>query len=103
MSSRNYYWWIGATSDDGKPVLIFGAPDFGPDGGEDAARSKAFEMLSGMDWELRRLPTRDLSTASSLWRGKRLASGEGLTNSIQRLGHEKTVNRWRQRREARGL
>lgn len=95
---REYHWWIGAVdTETGRQHLIYGAPDFGSSGGEDVARSKAFEMLGSIDFELRRLPTRDQSTASALWRGKRLAQGEGLHASSQRIGHEKSVSRWRQR------
>lgn len=98
---REYHWWIGAVSDDGKQVLIYGAPDRGSAGGEDMARSRAFEMLSGMDFELRKLPTRNMGTASALWRGKRLAQGEGLQASLQRQTHERGLSRWKQRRDNR--
>jgi len=95
---RQYHWWIGAVDPEtGRQHLVYGAPDFGSAGGEDVARSRAFEMLASIDFELKRLPTRDLSTASSLWRGKRLAQGDGLHASSQRIGHEKSVSRWRQR------
>lgn len=100
---REYHWWIGAVDEEtGRQHLIYGSSDHGSAGGEDVARSKAFEMLGSIDFELKRLPTRDLSTASSLWRGKRLSQGDGLHASSQRIGHEKSVARWRQRREQRG-
>jgi hypothetical protein len=99
---REYHWWIGCVDPEtGRPHLIYGAPDFGSAGGEDVARSRAFEMLGSIDFELKRLPTRDLSTASSLWRGKRLAQGDGLHASSQRIGHERSVSRMRQRIESR--
>lgn len=99
---REYHWWIGAVDPEtGRQHLIYGAPDRGSDGGEGVARSKAFEMLCSVDFELKRLPTRDLGAASALWRGKRLAQGDGLHASTQRLGHEKSVARWQQRRDRR--
>jgi len=99
---REYHWWISAVDQEtGRQHLIYGSSDRGSTGGEDVARSKAFEMLGSIDFELRRLPTRDLSTASSLWRGKRLAQGDGLHASSQRIGHERSVDRMRRRLEAR--
>ena len=99
---REYHWWIGAVDPDtGRQHLIYGSADRGSTGGEDVARSHAFEMLGSLDFELKRLPTRDLSTASALWRGKRLSQGDGLHASSQRIGHEKSVSRMRQRIEAR--
>lgn len=103
---REYHYWIycrPSAETDGKPVLIYGCPDHGSKGGEDNARSKALDMLANMDWELRRLPTRDMGTASALIRGKRLASGEGLRSSTQRIRHERGLSQWRQRRQDRGL
>jgi len=88
--SRQYYWWISSSDPStGKPYLIFGAPDFGSNGGEDAARSKAFEMLGSIDFTLHRYATRTLSEASAFHRGKRLERGDGLHASSQRLGHER--------------
>lgn len=99
---RQYHWWIGCVDPEtGKHHLIYGAPDYGSDGGEDVARSRALEMLSTLDFKLKRLPTRDLSTASAMWRGQRLAQGDGLHASSQRIGHEKSIARWKQRIERR--
>ena len=101
---REYHWWIYCPPSEqsgGKPILIYGCPDRGSAGGEDNARSRAFEMLSGYDWTLRRLPTRDLSAASAFMRGKRLATGEGLRASTQRIGHDRSVDRMRRKIDAR--
>ena len=101
---REYHWWIycaPSAESGGKPILIYGCPDRGSTGGEDGARSKALEMLSGYNWVLKRFPTRELGAASAMVRGKRLASGEGLGASTQRIGHNKTVNQLRDRLAAR--
>lgn len=103
--SREYHWWLyvaPCTETGGMPFLVYACPDHGGvESGEDAARSKGFEMLSGYQWQTRRLPTRDKSAASQFIRGKRLESGEGLRSSIQRIGHEKSVARWRRGRAER--
>ncbi len=100
--ARQYHWWLYAIV-DGKPQLIYGAPDFGSDGGESAAREKGLSMLPGFDFTLHRYPTRNLAEASAFHRGKRLESGEGLRASTQRLGHEKSVARRLERRRRLGL
>ena len=100
---KQYHWWIAAQDENGKPYLIYGAPDFGSNGGEDAARAKGIDMLGGLNFEIKRYPTRALSEASSYYRGKRLESGEGLRASTQRLGHEKSIARRLARRRRLGL
>ena len=94
--ARQYHWWIVATS-EGKPYLIYGAPDFGSDGGEESARVKGIEMLGGLDFRTIRLPTRTLSDASAMYRGKRLERGDGIQSATQRIGHDRSVNRLRER------
>jgi len=98
--AKRYHLWL-VTVSDGKPYLIYGAPDFGPDGGEQAAREKGLTMLAGLDFEIKRYPTMNLSEASAFHRGKRLDSGEGLKASTQRLGHEKSIERLKNRRRRR--
>ena len=95
--ARQYHWWIATRDETGKPYLIYGSPDFGSDGGEEAARAKGIEMLGGLDFRTVRYPTPSLSEASSYHRGKRLESGEGLKRSTQRLGHERSIDRLRKR------
>lgn len=85
---RRYYFWLVAKGEDGKTFLIFGS-----DKSSEEARTKGLEMLQGLDFQIARLPTRDLSTASAMWRGKRLDSGEGLRRSTQRLGHDRSLRR----------
>lgn len=97
MPKQYHLWIVTKDPDSGKPYLIYGAPDFGSDGGESAARSKGMEMLGGLNFDIARYPTRSLQEASSYHRGKRLESGEGLKRSTQRLGHERSIDRLRKR------
>lgn len=98
---REYHWWIVSKDETGRPYVIYGAPDFGSSGGEDVARAKAFEMLGGMDFELRRLATRNLSAARAFIAGNRLESGLGLRESTRRQGHEKSLAKLKSRRRRR--
>ena len=92
---RRFYYWI-LTFDGGKPFLIFGS-----DKNEDEARSKGLDQLGSLDFQIRRLPTRHLPTASAMVRGKRLESGHGLRASTQRIGHQKSIDRLHRRAERR--
>ena len=92
---RKYYYWLVTHDENGKVFLIFGGED------ESQSRQKGLEMLSGMDFDIKRLPTRDLATASAMYRGKRLERGEGLRRSTQRLGHDRSLDRLRRRRMVR--
>ena len=98
--AKQYHFWLVAKDETGKPYLIYGCPDRD---GEDSARSRGFEMLNGMDFQIRRYPTSNLAQASSFYRGKRLESGEGLRASTQRIGHDKSVTRRLERRRRLGL
>ena len=79
--------------DNGRPYLIYGGTD------ESSARQKGLEMLSGIDFEIKRYPTRDLAAASAYFRGKRLEQGDGLKKSSQRIGHNKSIKQLRRRRQ----
>ncbi len=90
MSTKQYYWLV--TKDDtGKVFLIYGATD------EESARQKGLEMLSGDDFEIKRLPTRNLAMASSLYKGNKLEQTHSLKEASKRLGHEKSLRRDRRR------
>jgi len=91
------YYWIAARGEDGKPYLI-SAVDCRD---ESAARQYAMEMLVGLDFKIMRFPTIDRDQASAYMRGKRLKSGQGLSRSTQRQGHEKSVARLRRRMSRR--
>ena len=90
---RRYYYWITAKDPEtGKPYLIFGGSD------ENEARMKGLEMLPGIDFDLKRLPTRDIGAASRMIKGGRLEETHSLRDAGQRIGHEKTVARRRRKR-----
>ena len=89
---RKYYWIVTTDPDTGKPYLIAGGNT------EEEARSKGFEMLGGIDFEIRGLPTRNLSRASSMVRGKRLEDTHSLRKARERLGHDKSLDRMKRRR-----
>ena len=95
MAVRRYYYWI-ITQDQGRPYLVFGGAD------EEEARRKGLEILGGIDFELKRYPTRDLAAASSFYRGKRLDETHSLRESSRRIGHDRSIERLRERRQ-RGI
>lgn len=86
VDDRRYHYWLVAQV-DGKPVLIYGAPD------EPTARQRGFDMLPGTDFELKRLPTRNLQRASSLLKGNKLERKHSLRDAMQKLGHDRTLRR----------
>ena len=93
MSERRYYYWIVAKDPEtGKPYLIFGS-----DKDEADARQKGLEMLGGVDFEIKRYPTRDMATASAFLRGKRLEQSGSLGTAGKRIGHDKSLKRLRRR------
>lgn len=90
--NRYHYWLVCNDPDSGKPYLIYGGQT------EEEARQKGLEMLSGVDFEIKRLPTRNLQRASSLLKGNRLEQSHSLREASKRLGHDKSLNRLRRRR-----
>ena len=94
MSRKRSYYWLLTKDETGKPYLIYGGVS------EDEARQKGFEMLSGLDFEIKSFPTRSQSTASQLCKGNKLESTHSLHESARRLGHNKSLKRIK-RREAR--
>ena len=93
MAKQYHLWIVARDPDTRKPWLIYGAPDFGSNGGEDAARQKGIEMLGGLNFDIKRYPTSNLAQASSYYRGKRLERGDGLKAATERVGHERSVAR----------
>ena len=91
-SRRKYYWLICQDPDTEKVFLIAGGST------EEEARSKGLEMLSGIDFEIRGLPTRNLQTASSMVRGKRLEDTQLLSKAKERLGHNRSLDRLKRKR-----
>jgi len=91
---RTYYWILAKDPDTGKPFLIAGGDD------EATARSKALEMLGGVDFEIRGLRTRNLAQASACVRGKRLEDTHSLRTASEKLGHERSVRKMIQKRRS---
>ena len=96
MPVREEYWWITASDPEtGKPYLIAGGRT------EDEARQKGLETLGGIDFQLRKFPTRNLSRASALLRGSKLETTHSLSKAAERLGHEKSIDRDKKLRQKR--
>lgn len=87
-----YYYWLVCQDETGKPYLIYGGES------EEEARQKGLEMLNGVDFTIKRLPTRSLPHASSLLKGNRLEEYHNLRKATQRLGHDRSFKRAKQRR-----
>jgi len=100
MADRKHFWIVSQDPDTHKPYLIYGCP---AREGEESARQKGMEMLPGVDFQIRELPTKDLNRASSMIRGKRLETTHSLKKAGQRLGHGKTVLRDRKRKKRHEL
>lgn len=90
-SRRRYYWLICQDPDTGRPFLIAGGNT------ESEARERGLDMLGGIDFEIRALPTRNLASASSMVRGKRLEDTHSLHKAGERQGHERSLHRLRNR------
>jgi hypothetical protein len=84
-SKRRYWWIICKDPDTGKPFLIAGGDT------ESEARQKGMEMLGGIDFEIRDLPTRNLARASSIIRGGRLEDTHDLRQAKEKLGHNRSL------------
>jgi hypothetical protein len=98
---RQWHWWIVAIDPEdpnGQPYLLYGCL---AEEGEDKARQKGFELLNGLDFQLRKFPTRRTSEASQYLRGKRLEQTRNLHQSVRRIKHERSLlraqKRWRTR------
>ena len=93
---RQYYWIVAHDAETGEDTLIFGS-----DHGENDARQKGLTLLSGIDFEIKQFPTRDLGTASAMYKGKKLESTHSLHEAKRRLTHEKGLERKKKRLEKR--
>lgn len=91
-SRRLYYWILARDPESGKPFLIAGGNT------EQEAREKGLEMLAGVDFEIKGLPTRNLSRASSIIRGKRLEDTHSLRSASEKIGHDRSVRRMMKKR-----
>ena len=88
---RKYYWITATDPESGKPYLVFGGST------EDEARQRGLELLGGIDFQLKPLPTRNLSRASSLLKGNRLEQTHSLQKASEKLGHTKSLKRMRRK------
>jgi len=89
---RSYHWWISGLTPQGKRFLLYGDPQ------ESVCRQKALEMLSRIDFRLKRLPTRDIGKASQMWKGGSLEKSHDITDATRKLGHNKTMKRIQDKR-----
>jgi len=85
MSRQNHFWIVAVQ--DSRPVLIYGSTD------ERLSRQKGLEMLPGIDFQIKRLPTSNLQRASSLLRGSRLDETHDLREATKRQMHERGLKR----------
>ncbi len=85
--SRSYWWLVG--KNEGKTFLIFGS-----DKSEEDARQHGFEMLGGVDFQIRRLPTKNISEASRQLKGNILEKTKDIGAATRRLKH-KRINKGR--------
>jgi hypothetical protein len=90
MTTRYYWWIVSHDPDTGRPYLIFGS-----DKSEENCRQHGLEILGNVDFEIKRYPTRDISRASSLYRGSRLDTTHSLKEASRRIGHDKSIKRLR--------
>ncbi|MBU2249374.1 MAG: hypothetical protein KKD77_21680 [Gammaproteobacteria bacterium] len=77
-----HYWWLSGVN-DGERFLIFGS-----DISEDDARRRGLELLRGIDFEVRKLNTKNLASASQKYKGHRLERTRDLRTATRRLRHK---------------
>lgn len=87
---ERYHFWLITQDEDKRPYLIYGCP---ASKGEDEARTHGLEILGGMDFEIRKLPTRSIQKASSIIRGSRLEKTHSLKEAKKRIGHNKSIKK----------
>ena len=97
MGDRRNYYWLSAQDETGKSYLVYGGIT------EDEARQKGFEMLGGVDFEIKRLPTRNLATASSMLKGNRLEQTHSLREAGKRMGHNRSLKKLRHRQASSNI
>ena len=93
---REWHWWIVTKDETGRQYLVYACPDRE---GEQTARQRGIELLNGLDFELKRYPTRDKNAASGYLRGKRLDETHSLRESSRRIGHDRSLNRLKKKRQ----
>ncbi len=81
------YWWLTGIN-EGKRFLIFGS-----DKSEDDARQHGLELLGGIDFTIKRLPTKNIAQASRMLKGNILEQTSDLGTATKRLKHKKIKGR----------
>ena len=81
------YWWLTGRS-DGKRFLIFGS-----ESSEDDARQHGLEILGGVDFEIKRLHTKNIAQASRELKGNILEKTSDLGTATKRLKHKRIKRR----------
>jgi len=84
--SRSFWWLTGRN--EGKRFLIFGS-----DTSEDDARQHGLELLGGIDFAIKRLPTKNISQASRMLKGNILEQTKDLDTATRRLKHKRIKRR----------
>ena len=84
--SRSFWWLTGRN--EGKRFLIFGS-----DTSEDDARQHGLELLGGIDFAIKRLPTKNISQASRMLKGNILEQTKDLDTATRRLKHKRIHRR----------
>jgi len=88
---RQYYWLVCKDPQTGEPYLIKGGKT------EEEARQRGLDFLGNIDFEVRMLPTINISRASAMLRGKRLEDTHSLQKAKKRIGHDRSLARMRRR------
>ncbi len=75
-------WWLVAV-DHGETTLVFGS-----DISMEQARQHGLEILPGVDFNVKKLPTRNLARASSLLKGSILEETHSFKDATKKLRHQ---------------
>jgi len=88
---KSYYWLI-LRDKGGKAYLV------GPYDSEEEARAKG--LSDGVvDFDIKSYPTRSVSRATQMFKGMRLNRGENVDSVTKRVGHKKSLRRYRNKRD----
>lgn len=90
-----YYFWIVTSDETGRPYLLPGGET------EDQAREKGLEILGGIDFDIRKLKTRNQQMASSMLKGRTLEETHSLKKATRRVGHTRSISKLIKRHRSR--
>ena len=91
VSKRNWYW-IKAIERDGRMAVL------GPYNSEEEANSQGYELLDVPDFQIKKLPTRDLARATHLAQGGRVEDGHLIAPAHLHTRHEAGIQQQRRRK-----